>query len=91
MTDAVHAPVDAHEAGRDLVDGAVEVVDPALQRDGEVDQVGLAVAEQHRLALAQALDAQPAPRPRRDAARAHATAAAPIAIQAAVALETLTA
>ncbi len=33
----------------DVVDGAVEIVDPPLERDGEVDQVGLAAAEKHLL------------------------------------------
>ena len=32
----------------------MEVVDPALQRDREVDEVGLAAAEQHELAAADA-------------------------------------
>ena len=36
--------------GGDLVDRAVQVVDPALQRDGEVDEVLLAAAEQHAAA-----------------------------------------
>src|SRR5258708_198205 len=46
---AVDAPVDTREAGRDLVDNAVEVVDPRLQRDGEVDEVLLAAAEEDEL------------------------------------------
>ena len=45
----VDAPVDAREPCRDLVHGAVQVVDPPLERDGEVDEVGLAAAEQHEL------------------------------------------
>src|SRR6266536_3453543 len=50
----VDPPVDAREGGADLVHRAVEVVDPALERDGEVDEVGLAAAEQHELRRAHA-------------------------------------
>src|SRR3990170_1017536 len=42
----VDTPVDPREPGRNLVDGAVEIVDTALERDGEVEQVA-AVAPQH--------------------------------------------
>ena len=35
----VDSPVDPREPRRDLVHGPVQVVDPALQRDGEVDHV----------------------------------------------------
>ena len=52
-TRLVDAPVDPREPRRDLVDRAVQVVDPPLQRDGEVDEVALAAAEQNRLAIAQ--------------------------------------
>ena len=57
----VRAAVDSDEPGRDLVHGPVQVVDPALERDGELDEVALAPAEQHLLARPQALDAQPDP------------------------------
>ena len=49
----VDAPVDAGEPGGDLVDGAVEVVDPALEGDGELDDVLAAAAEQQALRLPQ--------------------------------------
>ena len=42
---------------RDLVDAAVQVVDPALERDRELDEILAAAAHQHPLRLAQALDA----------------------------------
>ena len=45
----VDAPVDASEAGGELVDGAVQLVDAALQRDREVDEIGLAAAEERQL------------------------------------------
>jgi hypothetical protein len=48
-TRSVDPPVDARETGGDLVDGAVQVVDPGLQRDGEVDEVAPVAAEQHAL------------------------------------------
>ena len=48
---AVHPPVDARQPGRDLVDDAMEVVDPRLQRDGEVDEIVLARAHEHELGL----------------------------------------
>ena len=72
MTVAVDAPVDAGEAGGDLVDRAVEVVDPRLQRDGEVDEVLAAAAEQRPLRLADAphLDPGPPGEPEPDAADA---------------------
>ena len=54
-------PVPADEACRDLVNGPVQVVDPALERDGEVDEVALAAAEQHLLACLQAPHAKPDP------------------------------
>ena len=70
----VDAAVDPREAGRDLVDRPVQVVDPALERDGEVDEVLLAAAEQHPLRLAHAAAAPPRERrhdqrERRDAQR----------------------
>src|SRR5207253_880485 len=46
---AVDAPVDAGEPGGDLVHRTVQIVDPALERDGEVDEIGLASAEQDEL------------------------------------------
>ena len=50
LRDAVVDPaVDARERAGDLVDRAVEVVDPRLQRDGEVDEIRLAAAEQDEL------------------------------------------
>ena len=48
----VDAAVDAREARGHLVDRAVEVVDPPLERDGEVDEVSPAAAEEHPLRLA---------------------------------------
>ena len=39
------------QARRDLVDDAVQVVDPSLQRDREVDEVVLARPEQDELGL----------------------------------------
>src|SRR5581483_12361991 len=42
---AVDAPVDAREPGCDLVDRAVDVVDPGLERDRELDQVPPAAAD----------------------------------------------
>jgi hypothetical protein len=45
----VDAAVDAREGRCDVVDGPVQVVDARLQRDGEVDEIVLAAAEQHRL------------------------------------------
>src|SRR5581483_7302615 len=54
---AVDAPVDAREGGGELVDHPVDVVDAALKRDCEVDQVDLAVAaEQHLLRATQRLE-----------------------------------
>ena len=50
----VDAAVDPREPGGDLVDGPVQVVDPALQRDGELDEVLAAAAEQHPLRVAHA-------------------------------------
>ena len=55
----VDPPVDAREPGRDLVDRAVEVVDPPLQRDGELDEVLAAAADERPLRVAQAADADP--------------------------------
>ena len=43
---AVDASIDPREARRDLVHRPVEVVDPALQRDREVEQVARAAAEE---------------------------------------------
>ena len=45
--------------GCDLVDGAVQVVDAALERDRELDQVLAAAADQHPLRVAQPADAHP--------------------------------
>src|SRR5918992_567466 len=53
---AVDPAVDPHEAGRDLVHGAVEVVDTRLQRDGELDEILLRAAEQDCLRTAQTPD-----------------------------------
>ena len=50
---AVDPPVDTRKAGGDLVDDAVEVVDPGLERDREVDEIGLPATEQHGLAGAE--------------------------------------
>src|SRR5439155_13434209 len=51
-------PVDAAvypgERGGDLVDRLVQVVDARLEGDGEIDEVVLALAEQHELARAEA-------------------------------------
>jgi hypothetical protein len=47
----VHAAVDPGKARCDLVDRAVEIVDTRLERDGEVDEVGLPAAEQDHLRL----------------------------------------
>ena len=52
------------EPGRDLVDGAVEVVDAALERDGEVDEVGAAAAEQDALRRPEPSHAYPQPEAR---------------------------
>src|SRR6185437_15395849 len=59
--DAVDAPVDARQARGDLVDRAVQVVDPALERDGEVEQVLAAAAEQRALGVPDASHAQGRP------------------------------
>src|ERR687885_1340994 len=48
----VDSAVDARETGRDLVDGAMQIVAPRLQRDREVDEVVLATPEHHLLATA---------------------------------------
>src|SRR6266516_2184295 len=56
---AVDSPVDACEPGRDLVHGAVQVVDPALQRDREVDEIFLAAADEHELGRAHPSHRQP--------------------------------
>ncbi len=53
------APVDARETRGDLVDGAVEVVDTPLERDGELDEVLAAAADQGALGVTQAPDAHP--------------------------------
>src|SRR5205814_10189768 len=45
----VDSPVDAGEPGRDLVDRPVEIVDPGLQRDGEIDEIVLRTAKEHLL------------------------------------------
>src|SRR5215213_8373528 len=47
-------PVDASEAAGDLVDGAMQVVDAALKRHGEVDDVLRPAAEQDVLRRASA-------------------------------------
>jgi len=49
---AVDAAVDPGEGGCDFVHGPMKVVDASLERDGEVDEVGLAAAKQHELARA---------------------------------------
>ena len=54
------------EAGCDLVHCAMQVVDPALQRDREVDDVGAATAEQRRWAARRQPDPEPGARPQRD-------------------------
>src|SRR5436190_18039952 len=54
----VDAPVDARQRRPDLVDGLVEIVDPPLERDGEVDEVCLLVAEQHELCPPDAAERQ---------------------------------
>ena len=66
-TVVVDPAVDPREPGRDLVDGAVQVVDPALERDGELDQVLAAAADQHPLRVAQPADAHPGDPGERDA------------------------
>ncbi len=58
-TRPVDAPVDARERRRDLVDGAVQVVDPALERDRELDEVLAAAADQHALRVAEPADPHP--------------------------------
>src|SRR5262249_56676887 len=63
----VDAAVDAREAGGDLVDGAVEVVDPRLQRDGEVDEILPAAPDERALRLAEPTDTHPGPPGDRDA------------------------
>ena len=55
----VDPAVDPREPGRDLVDGAVEVVDPRLERDGELDQVLPPAADERPLRVAQPPDARP--------------------------------
>src|SRR5207247_330146 len=45
----VDSPIDTREACRDLVHSPVQVVDPALERDCEVDEVLLHPSEQHEL------------------------------------------
>ena len=62
---AVHPAVDPGEPRRDLVDRAMEVVDASLQRDGELDEVGAAAAEQHALRRAQPPHPHPEPRAER--------------------------
>ncbi len=56
---AVDAPVDPRQPRGDLVDGPVEVVDPALQRDREVDDVGGRTAEDRLLTAPQDTDTPP--------------------------------
>ena len=68
-------------AGRDLVHRAVQVVDPSLERDGEVDEVGLAAAEQDELRGPDAPELTETPAARTSAMPA--ATAAPIAIHAA--------
>lgn len=45
----IEAPLEAAERCRDLVDRTVQAVDPSLERDGEVDEVAAAAAEQREL------------------------------------------
>ncbi len=56
---AVDAPVDAREPRGHLVHRAVEVVDPALERDGEVDDVRRRAAEDRLLVASERPDAPP--------------------------------
>ena len=45
----VDPAVDPREAGGDLVHGSVQIIDPSLERDGEVDEILLAASEQDEL------------------------------------------
>ena len=85
----VGAPVDAGDRRRDLVHGAVEIVDASLERDGEVGEVPIRPAEEHLLRGAQPAEIAEEQR-RRARARDGAAAAAPIAIQPATVVEMLT-
>ena len=67
---AVDAAVDAREARGHLVDRPVQVVDAPLERDGEVDEILAAAAEQHPLRVADALDLDPRPPGEAEADRA---------------------
>ena len=58
---AVDPAVDPRQPCGDLVDGPVQVVDPALQRDGEVDEIRPAAAHERPLCLTQAPDPCPGP------------------------------
>ena len=58
----VDAAVDPREAGGDLVDGAVEVVDPPLERDGELDEILAAAADERSLGVTKAPNACPGDR-----------------------------
>ncbi len=81
VIDAVHAAIDPRQRGRDLGDGAVQVVHARLERDGEIDEVVLPAAEQDELVRPHAPDLHEAGT-RGHAERATtATQAAPIAIQ----------
>ena len=57
---SVDAPVDPRQPRRDLVDRAMEIVDPRLQRDGELDHVVGGAAENGLLGALE--PAQPAAR-----------------------------
>ena len=46
---AVHPLVDPRDSRGDLVDDAMEVIDACLERDGEVDQIVLALPEDDAL------------------------------------------
>ena len=76
VTEAVDPAVDAGEPGGDLVDRTVEVVDPALQRDGELDEVAPAAAEQRQLGGARPPD------PKREHDGGDATAERRLAVRA---------
>ena len=86
---AVDATVDPGQLAGDPVHDPVEVVDPALQRDGEVDEVGGAAAEED--ALRGAHLPQRADGPAAIAIATTPAAAAPTAIQAATEALTCTA
>src|SRR6516165_8650686 len=60
----VDLPVDPREPGGDLVDSAVKIVDPRLQRDRELHEVLPAAADERALRVTQ--PARPDPRDARD-------------------------